>query len=54
MDRGQGDGDDDGDDGEEEYRTQHLSPADGKEVAAEPVASSTGLFMGIPKKDLNW
>lgn len=25
-----------------------------KEVAVEPVSSSTGTFMGIPKKDLNW
>jgi hypothetical protein len=34
--------------------TKRPKLADGKEAAVEPVSSSTGLFMGIPKKDLNW
>jgi len=34
--------------------TKRPKPAEGKEVAVEPASSSTGLFMGIPKKDLNW
>lgn len=48
--------DHDGSEAEEivEERAVQLTGTEGKEVAAEPVSSSSGTFMGIPKKDLNW
>jgi hypothetical protein len=44
----------DTDDAGEGHGINPHKPSEGKEVAAEPLSSSTRLFMGIPKKDLNW